>query len=127
MDCQDNSEEFKHETPGTDENIKAPSTTDEKAHESDLPAFDVGDVFESGPRLIDLGVDGKERPIRKLQSSLDLIHLTVSISETDADYAIRLISLEDDPTHPIWTFRMWFLSLGLSCFGAVIGQIFVSI
>jgi hypothetical protein len=47
-------------------------------------------------------------------------------SETDADYATRLISLDDDPTLRIYTFRMWFLALGLSCFAAVLGQIFVS-
>lgn len=41
------------------------------------------------------------------------------------DVATRLISLEDDPTLPVFTFRMWFLGLGLSCFGAVLGQIFV--
>jgi hypothetical protein len=45
--------------------------------------------------------------------------------ETDADYATRLISLDDDPTLPVYTFRMWFLALGLSCFSAVLGQIFV--
>lgn len=44
---------------------------------------------------------------------------------TDMDYALRLVSLEDDPTLPIYTFRMWFLGLGLSCFGSVLGQIFV--
>lgn len=68
---------------------------------------EIGEVFTEGPRLIDLGVDGKERPI-----------------DTDADYSMRLVSLEDDPTLPIFTFRMWFLALGLSCFGAVLGQIF---
>ncbi|KAF7799677.1 hypothetical protein EIP86_010917 [Pleurotus ostreatoroseus] len=68
---------------------------------------DVGDVYDN-VRAIDLGADGKERPI-----------------ETDTDYAVRLISLEDDPTLPIFTLRMWFLSLGLSCFGAVLGQIFI--
>jgi hypothetical protein len=41
------------------------------------------------------------------------------------DYAVRLISLDDDPELPIFTFRMIFLALGLSCFGAVLGQIFV--
>lgn len=46
-------------------------------------------------------------------------------TDTDTDYSTRLISLDDDPTLPIFTFRMWFLSLGLSCFGAVLGQIFV--
>jgi hypothetical protein len=46
--------------------------------------------------------------------------------ETDADYSLRLLSLEDDPTLRIFTFRVCFLSLGLSCFAAVLGQIFVS-
>ena len=41
------------------------------------------------------------------------------------DYAIRLISLEDDPDLPIFTLRMLFLAVGLACFGAVLGQIFV--
>ncbi|KAJ3542748.1 hypothetical protein NMY22_g3390 [Coprinellus aureogranulatus] len=65
-----------------------------------------GDVYED-VRDIDLGADGKERPI-----------------ETDIDVATRLISLEDDPTLPCFTFRMWFLGIGLACFGAVLGQIF---
>ncbi|KAL0953014.1 hypothetical protein HGRIS_007218 [Hohenbuehelia grisea] len=64
------------------------------------------DVFED-LRDIDLGEDGKERPIT-----------------TDMDVATRLISTEDDPTQPVFTARMWFLGLGLSCFGAVLGQIF---
>ncbi|KAF5368291.1 hypothetical protein D9757_010530 [Collybiopsis confluens] len=67
---------------------------------------DIGQVFDS-PRLIDLGEDGKERPI-----------------ETSSDYAVRLVSLDDDPTLRIFTLRLWFLGLGLSCFGAVLGQIF---
>lgn len=31
----------------------------------------IGEVFTEGPRLIDLGVDGKERPIGKSLLSLD--------------------------------------------------------
>ncbi|KAG6827810.1 hypothetical protein H0H92_010388 [Tricholoma furcatifolium] len=65
-----------------------------------------GDVYDD-LRVIDMGEDGKERPI-----------------ETDIDVATRLISLEDDPTLPAFTFRMWFLGLGLACFGSVLGQIF---
>ncbi|RDB18213.1 Oligopeptide transporter 9 [Hypsizygus marmoreus] len=65
-----------------------------------------GDVYDD-LRIIDMGEDGKERPI-----------------ETDIDVATRLISLEDDPTLQAFTFRMWFLGIGLSCFGAVLGQIF---
>ncbi|KAL0579510.1 hypothetical protein V5O48_002503 [Marasmius crinis-equi] len=65
-----------------------------------------GEVFVDA-RIIDLDDNGKERPIT-----------------TDVDVATRLISLEDDPTLPCFTFRMWTLGLGLSCFGAVLGQIF---
>ena len=68
---KDNSKFFKDEKRATDENIEALPIanenklyTDAKIYQSDLPAFEVGDVFESGPRLIDLDVDGKERPIR---------------------------------------------------------------
>ncbi|KAL5526996.1 hypothetical protein ACEPAF_8725 [Sanghuangporus sanghuang] len=46
------------------------------------------------------------------------------VIETDIDVATRLISLEDDTTQPVLTFRMWVLGIGLSCFGAVLGQIF---
>ncbi|KAG7090421.1 hypothetical protein E1B28_009540 [Marasmius oreades] len=87
------------------------SLVDEKA----LPPNDgilgidteVEEVYTEGPRLIDLGENGKERPI-----------------DSDSDYALRLVSLDDDPTLPIYTFRTWFLGLGLACFGAVLGQIF---
>ncbi|KAJ7669860.1 peptide transporter MTD1 [Mycena polygramma] len=66
----------------------------------------VAEVYDD-VRAIDLDDSGKERPI-----------------VTDVDVATRLISLEDDPSLPAFTFRMWFLGLGLSCFGAVLGQIF---
>lgn len=67
----------------------------------------VGDVCED-IREIDLGEDGKERPI-----------------ETWADWSQRLVSQDDDPSLPVWTFRLWFISIGLSCFGAVLGEVFV--
>ncbi|KAI3614519.1 oligopeptide transporter [Moniliophthora roreri] len=99
-------------SPGAD------SFDDEKEKISDLgdipvaekvklnPNWDIGDVYED-VRPIDLGSDGKERPI-----------------DTADDWALRLISLEDDPTQPVWTFRLWFTAVGLSCFGAVLSQIF---
>lgn len=67
---------------------------------------DVDEVFED-VRTIDLDETGKERPI-----------------DTEQDYALRLISLEDDPTLPVFTFRSMFLGTGLACFGAVLGQLF---
>ncbi|PBK76799.1 OPT oligopeptide transporter [Armillaria solidipes] len=71
-----------------------------------LRVTDIGGVFEDG-RAIDMGEDGKERPIVSAE-----------------DWSLRLISLDDDPTLPVWTFRLWFCSIGLSCFGAVLSQIF---
>ncbi|KAF8824629.1 hypothetical protein HHX47_DHR8000349 [Lentinula edodes] len=83
------------------------SGNDEKINLSyvDSETF-VGDVYED-LRAIDLGDDGKERPI-----------------VTANDWSLRLVSLEDDPTLPVWTLRLWFLSIGLSCFGAVLSEIF---
>ncbi|KAG6853742.1 hypothetical protein C0991_001758 [Blastosporella zonata] len=96
------------ELPSTPE--KKGSFSDEK-HDEKRGSVDIaesihGDVYDDA-RIIDMGEDGKERPI-----------------ETDVDVVTRLISLEDDPTLPAFTFRMWFLGLGLACFGSVLGQIF---
>ncbi|GAA5873783.1 hypothetical protein JCM1840_002073 [Sporobolomyces johnsonii] len=55
----------------------------------------------------DILANGKERPI-----------------ETAEDIATRCMSLEDDPEMVVHTFRMYFLGLGLTCFSAVLGQIF---
>ncbi|KAF7351730.1 Oligopeptide transporter 3 [Mycena sanguinolenta] len=87
-----------------------PFFSDEKVDEKDEKGPDqvveTVEVYDD-LRAIDLDEEGKERPI-----------------VTDVDVATRLISLEDDPTLPVFTFRMWFLGFGLSCFGAVLGQIF---
>ncbi|KAJ7643182.1 peptide transporter MTD1 [Mycena rosella] len=82
--------------------------SEEKAEKSSIRIAEpvVAEVY-ADVREIDLDETGKERPI-----------------VTEVDAATRLISLEDDPTLPVFTFRMWFLGLGLGCFGAVLGQIF---
>jgi hypothetical protein len=46
------------------------------------------------------------------------------VLETAADFSVALCSLEDDPSMPIHTFRMWFIGLGLAVFGAVLGMLF---
>ncbi|KAH9476518.1 Oligopeptide transporter 2 [Psilocybe cubensis] len=79
---------------------------DEKRSVQEVTKDFEGEVYDD-LRAVDLDENGKERPI-----------------ETDMDVATRLISLDDDPTLPAFTFRMWFLGIGLSCFGAVLGQIF---
>ncbi len=115
------------------DNEKA-SFKDEKSFEkgaddkvSVLRVTDIGGVFEDG-RAIDLGEDGKERPIgsyfRRLYLIFSCPDACIYIVSAE-DWSLRLISLDDDPTLPVWTFRLWFCSIGLSCFGAVLSQIFV--
>ncbi|BGP27035.1 hypothetical protein JCM10295v2_005997 [Rhodotorula toruloides] len=90
----------------SDDLVKTP--TDEKeAYNGDVKATDPADY--SPDQLEDKNVlaNGKERPI-----------------ETAEDIATRCISLEDDPTMAIHTFRMYFLGIGLTAFAAVLGQIF---
>src|SRR5689334_470022 len=41
-----------------------------------------------------------------------------------ADIVTQVISLEDDASLNPWTFRMWFLGLGLAIFGATLQEIF---
>ncbi|PAV19472.1 OPT oligopeptide transporter [Pyrrhoderma noxium] len=91
------------ELPGLPPDIERKDLSDEKDEKGSLSISSSSpvDVWDDGTS------DGRERPI-----------------ETDIDVATRLISLDDDPSLPIMTFRTWFLGLGLSCFGAVLGQIF---
>ncbi|SCV71209.1 BQ2448_2797 [Microbotryum intermedium] len=72
------------------------------AHHVAAPDAAVADL---DPR--NLLANGKERPI-----------------ETAEDISTRCISLEDDPTLIVHTLRMWVIGLGLTCFAAVLGQIF---
>ena len=108
-------------TPGSFDEKESLKEKDGFPTVDDFDVAVVGDVYED-VRAIDLGENGKERPIgtRYLIPQLFRSILTYSIAETDADWSLRLISLEDDPTQPVWTFRLWFLSIGLSCFGAVL-------
>jgi hypothetical protein len=48
------------------------------------------------------------------------------VLETPEDFATALVSLEDDLTMPVHTFRMWFSGIGLAVFGAVLGMLFVN-
>lgn len=47
------------------------------------------------------------------------------VLETAEDFATALVSLDDDPTMPLNTFRMWFSGIGLAVFGSVLAMLFV--
>lgn len=69
MDCQLEKNDLideklgRHEDKSSSDNVpnEEEHYADVEIHKTD---FNIGNVFESGPRLIDLGKDGKERPIR---------------------------------------------------------------
>jgi len=51
-------------------------------------------------------------------------HSDEDILSNERDIATYVISVDDDPTLNPWTFRSFFLGLGLSAFGGVLGQLF---
>lgn len=51
-----------------DEKIETTAETDLSPKLGGLTDTDIGEVFNDGPRLIDLGTDGKERPIGMLSA-----------------------------------------------------------
>ncbi|BGP54983.1 hypothetical protein JCM8202v2_002571 [Rhodotorula sphaerocarpa] len=90
--------------------VKSP--IDEKDEKDGFQTSEVQPTYEGHNPWEEAGAEnmlanGKERPI-----------------ETAEDIATRCISLEDDPQMPVHTFRMYFLGIGLTCFAAVLGQIF---
>lgn len=50
--------------------------------------------------------------------------LDEGVIEKAEDVAIKVISTQDDPTMPVWTFRTLFLGVGLSVFSAVLATIY---
>ncbi|KAM0748112.1 peptide transporter MTD1 [Meredithblackwellia eburnea MCA 4105] len=96
-----------HALQRTPSDVKTPSLKDDfKEKDGGVVAIDSAGEIEilAAENVLD---NGKERPI-----------------ETANDIATRCMSLEDDPTLPVFTFRMWFLGIGLTCFASVLGQIF---
>jgi hypothetical protein len=85
---------------------------DEKDEKSSIQVAEpvTAEVYDD-VREIDLDDNGKERPIGNSSTNLRLAtdHLLIV---TDVDVATRLISLDDDPNLPAFTFRMWFLGIG---------------
>ncbi|KAF8587930.1 OPT oligopeptide transporter [Ramaria rubella] len=85
---------------------KSPLPSDEKLDGSKLESsIEPAETLDHDDKLYD--ANGKEK-----------------VLETATDFATALVSLDDDPTLPIYTFRMWFCGIGLAVFGAVLGMLF---
>ena len=46
-----------------------------------------------------------------------------AVLSNERDIATHVISVDDDPTLNPWTFRAFFIGLGLSAFGGVLGKL----
>lgn len=71
--------------------------------------------------------DGSERDVnghlRWQKSDVETAGSVVSeVLENERDIATHVISTGDDPTLSPWTFRAFFLGIGLSAFGGVLGM-----
>ncbi|OAX37777.1 hypothetical protein K503DRAFT_800989 [Rhizopogon vinicolor AM-OR11-026] len=47
-----------------------------------------------------------------------------AVLSTEREIATHIVSMDDDPTLNPWTFRAFFIGLGLSTFGGVLAQIY---
>ncbi|OJA14724.1 hypothetical protein AZE42_11274 [Rhizopogon vesiculosus] len=47
-----------------------------------------------------------------------------AVLSTEREIATHIISVDDDPTLNPWTFRAFFIGLGLSTFGGVLAEIY---
>ncbi|GJJ10991.1 hypothetical protein Clacol_005220 [Clathrus columnatus] len=77
--------------------------------------------YSSDDSKLEASVDIKEQDI---EDRLYDHNGKEKVLETPADFATALVSLEDDPTMPVNTFRMWFSGIGLAVFGAVLAMLF---
>lgn len=105
-------------------------------------ARDVADVVDQLPHMERVQVEKSDYPSDekldddKLESSIERAdaldpedklydeHGKEKVLETPEDFATALVSLEDDTTMYVHTFRMWFSGIGLAVFGAVLGMLF---
>jgi hypothetical protein len=58
-------------------------------------------------------------------SNTDVESMTGSVSavlQNERDIVTHVISVDDDPSLNPWTFRSFFLGIGLSAFGGVLGE-----
>jgi OPT oligopeptide transporter protein len=87
--------------------------------------------------VVDTGAkNGKETPAEHIEYFDDKRDVSITDSESPLgetkkkkvlrnprDLVTEVLSLEDDPTLNPWTFRMWFIGIGISVFGGTVTTI----
>lgn len=86
-------------------------------------------------QLENAGLDGEKRNSHASATGVDIggkrrtstfeeEATVVTPLETAKDLVVDVIRLEDDPRTPALTFRMWFMGIGLSTFGATLATVY---
>ncbi|THH26497.1 hypothetical protein EUX98_g7691 [Antrodiella citrinella] len=89
------------------ESLKKLDSNEDKLDEKVVVDVDVKDVADS---VTDSAIDEEE--------------IDVKVIRNEADVAVEIISVEDDPSLPVFTFRVVFLGIGLSVFSSVLATIY---
>jgi hypothetical protein len=76
----------------------------------------------SRERLVDSDTSEKNPFYSKVDVESTTGTDTTSILQNERDIVTHVISVEDDPSLNPWTFRSFFIGIGLSVFGGVLGE-----
>ncbi|KAI0030545.1 OPT oligopeptide transporter protein-domain-containing protein [Vararia minispora EC-137] len=87
--------------------VEVPDLHDEKFHKSRSVVADEKDMDFSGKGDVETASEG-----------------STAVLESERDIATHVISIDDDPSLSPWTFRAFFLGIGLSAFGGVLAEIY---
>lgn len=75
--------------------------------------------------------DSREKPLDVVNEKAGLKRVDVEsladssdvgVLDNERELASHVISVHDDPSLNPWTFRSWFIGIGLSAFGGVLGM-----
>jgi hypothetical protein len=77
-------------------------------------------LSEKAPSTSDKSFDGKG----DVETATVEADSEEGVLSTERDIATHVISVDDDPSLNPWTFRAFFIGIGLSAFGGVLGELF---
>lgn len=98
------------------------SSTQNVGNPYDSKGNEKPEIVETGPGSGSPPSSGNHLP--QYEGEEDHGRRRSTVVDTAEGLVTRVIDVEDDPTLNPWTFRTFFLGLGLSCFGAVLQEIF---
>jgi hypothetical protein len=76
----------------------------------------------SSEKRLDSDISEKGLPISNTDVESTTGNDSNAVLRNERDIVTHIISVEDDPSLNPWTFRSFFIGIGLSAFGGVLGQ-----